>query len=77
MSCLDRLVCWLVGSKNSVGVIDAVVPLQVWVIYGDGSLGYSVAEFDTFTRHKVQMAFCLSRRWFVVICASLTLVLWW
>ena len=24
-----------------------------WVIYGDGSLGYSVAEFDTFTRHKV------------------------
>jgi len=26
---------------------------EVWVIYGDGSLGYSVAEFDTFTRHKV------------------------
>ncbi|CAH3167279.1 unnamed protein product [Porites lobata] len=25
---------------------------EVWVIYGDGSLGYSVAEFDTFTRHK-------------------------
>uniref|UniRef100_A0A6Q2YG24 2-hydroxyacyl-CoA lyase 2 n=1 Tax=Esox lucius TaxID=8010 RepID=A0A6Q2YG24_ESOLU len=24
----------------------------VWIIYGDGSLGYSVAEFDTFTRHK-------------------------
>ena len=27
---------------------------EVWVIYGDGSLGYSVAEFDTFTRHKVK-----------------------
>uniref|UniRef100_A0A8C2ZHC9 2-hydroxyacyl-CoA lyase 2 n=1 Tax=Cyclopterus lumpus TaxID=8103 RepID=A0A8C2ZHC9_CYCLU len=26
--------------------------LQVWIVYGDGSLGYSVAEFDTFTRHK-------------------------
>ena len=26
---------------------------EVWIIYGDGSLGYSVAEFDTFTRHKV------------------------
>uniref|UniRef100_A0A674BX07 2-hydroxyacyl-CoA lyase 2 n=1 Tax=Salmo trutta TaxID=8032 RepID=A0A674BX07_SALTR len=25
---------------------------EVWIIYGDGSLGYSVAEFDTFTRHK-------------------------
>uniref|UniRef100_A0A672SSD7 2-hydroxyacyl-CoA lyase 2 n=1 Tax=Sinocyclocheilus grahami TaxID=75366 RepID=A0A672SSD7_SINGR len=26
---------------------------EVWIVYGDGSLGYSVAEFDTFTRHKV------------------------
>ncbi|XP_017163552.1 2-hydroxyacyl-CoA lyase 2 isoform X2 [Poecilia reticulata] len=25
---------------------------EVWIIYGDGSLGYSVAEYDTFTRHK-------------------------
>ncbi|XP_030043967.1 acetolactate synthase-like protein [Microcaecilia unicolor] len=25
---------------------------EVWIIYGDGSLGYSIAEFDTFTRHK-------------------------
>jgi len=25
---------------------------ELWIIYGDGSLGYSVAEFDTFTRHK-------------------------
>nr|XP_022322803.1 acetolactate synthase-like protein [Crassostrea virginica] len=26
---------------------------DVWIIYGDGSLGYSIAEFDTFTRHKI------------------------
>ena len=28
---------------------------EVWIIYGDGSLGYSVAEFDTFTRFKVSL----------------------
>lgn len=26
---------------------------DVWIIYGDGSLGYSIAEFDTFTRHQI------------------------
>uniref|UniRef100_A0A4W3HFZ7 2-hydroxyacyl-CoA lyase 2 n=1 Tax=Callorhinchus milii TaxID=7868 RepID=A0A4W3HFZ7_CALMI len=25
---------------------------EVWIIYGDGSVGYSIAEFDTFKRHK-------------------------
>uniref|UniRef100_A0A7N8Y4V4 2-hydroxyacyl-CoA lyase 2 n=1 Tax=Mastacembelus armatus TaxID=205130 RepID=A0A7N8Y4V4_9TELE len=25
---------------------------EVWIVYGDGSSGYSVAEFDTFGRHK-------------------------
>jgi acetolactate synthase-like protein len=25
---------------------------EVWIIYGDGSCGYSLAEIDTFTRHK-------------------------
>ena len=25
----------------------------VWIIFGDGSLGYSLAEFDTFVRHKI------------------------
>lgn len=24
---------------------------EVWIIYGDGSCGYSIAEIDTFTRH--------------------------
>lgn len=26
---------------------------EVWLLYGDGSAGYSLAEFDTFARHKV------------------------
>lgn len=25
---------------------------ELWIIYGDGSFGYSAAEIDTFTRHK-------------------------
>ena len=26
---------------------------EVWLLYGDGSCGYSLAEFDTFARHNV------------------------
>lgn len=26
---------------------------EVWMIFGDGSFGYSLAEFDTFVRHKI------------------------
>lgn len=26
---------------------------EVWIIYGDGSCGYSIAEYDTFTRHNI------------------------
>ncbi|MEJ2293347.1 MAG: thiamine pyrophosphate-binding protein [Candidatus Lokiarchaeota archaeon] len=26
---------------------------EVWLIYGDGAAGYSIAEFDTFVRHKI------------------------
>ncbi|MFK7801610.1 MAG: thiamine pyrophosphate-binding protein [Anaerolineae bacterium] len=26
---------------------------EVWLLYGDGSAGYSIAEFDTFTRHNL------------------------
>jgi len=26
---------------------------EVWILYGDGSCAYSLAEFDTFVRHKV------------------------
>ena len=27
---------------------------EVWIIYGDGSCGYTIAEYDTFTRHNVR-----------------------
>ena len=26
---------------------------NVWIIYGDGSVGYTLSEFDTFVRHNV------------------------
>ena len=26
---------------------------EVWLVYGDGSAGYSIAEFDTFHRHEI------------------------
>lgn len=26
---------------------------EVWLIYGDGAAGYSIAEFDTFVRHNI------------------------
>ncbi|MHA1983125.1 MAG: thiamine pyrophosphate-binding protein [Candidatus Hodarchaeales archaeon] len=26
---------------------------EVWIIFGDGSVGYSLAEYDTFIRHKI------------------------
>jgi acetolactate synthase-like protein len=27
--------------------------MQVWLVWGDGSVGYSVAEFDTAMRHHI------------------------
>ncbi|KAK7099319.1 hypothetical protein V1264_003470 [Littorina saxatilis] len=53
--------CWLdpgafgtlgVGGGFALGAKLSRPDAEVWIIYGDGSLGYSVAEFDTFTRHK-------------------------
>ncbi len=26
---------------------------ETWLLYGDGSLGFTLSEFDTFTRHKI------------------------
>ncbi|MCI4389781.1 hypothetical protein PGIGA_G00103000 [Pangasianodon gigas] len=53
--------CWLdpgafgtlgVGGGFALGAKLCHPDSEVWIVYGDGSLGYSVAEFDTFTRHK-------------------------
>ncbi|XP_072015471.1 2-hydroxyacyl-CoA lyase 2-like [Amphiura filiformis] len=54
--------CWLdpgafgtlgVGGGFALGAKLCRPDAEVVIIYGDGSLGYSVAEFDTFTRHKL------------------------
>ncbi|XP_069132457.1 2-hydroxyacyl-CoA lyase 2-like isoform X1 [Argopecten irradians] len=42
-----------VGGGFALGAKLCRPDCDVWIIYGDGSLGYSVAEFDTFTRHKL------------------------
>ncbi|XP_043240482.1 2-hydroxyacyl-CoA lyase 2-like [Amphibalanus amphitrite] len=41
-----------VGGGFALGAKLARPEAEVWLIYGDGSCGYSVAEYDTFTRHK-------------------------
>jgi acetolactate synthase-like protein len=34
-------------------IIECSSVFKVWIVWGDGSCGYSVAEFDTFTRFKL------------------------
>lgn len=54
--------CWLdpgafgtlgVGGGFALGAKLCRPDAEVWVIYGDGTVGYSIAEFDTFARHNV------------------------
>ncbi|XP_014675034.1 PREDICTED: acetolactate synthase-like protein isoform X2 [Priapulus caudatus] len=54
--------CWLdpgafgtlgVGGGFALGAKLCRPDSEVWIVYGDGSAGYSIAEFDTFTRHGV------------------------
>lgn len=42
-----------VGGGFALGAKLCNPDAEVWIIYGDGSLGYSVAEFDTFARHNI------------------------
>ena len=42
-----------VGGGFALGAKLCYPDSDVWIVYGDGSLGYSVAEFDTFARHKI------------------------
>ncbi|XP_009889205.1 PREDICTED: acetolactate synthase-like protein [Charadrius vociferus] len=41
-----------VGGGFALGAKLCRPEAEVWVLYGDGSLGYSLMEFDTFVRHK-------------------------
>ncbi len=42
-----------VGAGFALGAAVSRPGSQVWVLFGDGSLGYSLAEFDTFVRHQI------------------------
>ncbi|MEL7449912.1 MAG: thiamine pyrophosphate-binding protein [Pseudomonadota bacterium] len=42
-----------VGAGFALGAAMSRPGAPVWILFGDGSLGYSLAEFDTFRRHNV------------------------
>jgi len=42
-----------VGAGFALGAALARPDAEVWIIFGDGACGYSLAEFDTFVRHGV------------------------
>ncbi len=42
-----------VGAGFALGAKLCHPEKEVWLLYGDGSAGYSLAEFDTFVRHQI------------------------
>ena len=40
-----------VGGGFAIGAARARPSAQIWILYGDGSLGYSLIEFDSYVRH--------------------------
>lgn len=48
-----------VGGGFALGAKLCYPDHTVFILYGDGSCGYSIAEFDTFVRHKVQQYFVI------------------
>ncbi len=42
-----------VGGGFALGAALCRPGAEVWAIFGDGALGYSIAEFDTFVRHGI------------------------
>jgi acetolactate synthase-1/2/3 large subunit len=42
-----------VGAGFALGAKLVHPHADVWIIYGDGSVGYSLSEFDTFVRHQL------------------------
>ena len=42
-----------VGAGFALGAKLCRPEAEVWALFGDGALGYSIAEFDTFVRHGV------------------------
>lgn len=42
-----------VGAGFALGAKLVRPDLEVWLLYGDGAAGFSIAEFDTFVRHNI------------------------
>jgi acetolactate synthase-1/2/3 large subunit len=42
-----------VGAGFALGAAVSRPKAEVWIIFGDGACGYSLAEFDTFVRHRI------------------------
>ncbi|CAF4405637.1 unnamed protein product [Rotaria sp. Silwood2] len=42
-----------VGAGFALGAKLVRPEASVWIVYGDGALGYSIMEYDTFIRHKI------------------------
>lgn len=42
-----------VGAGFAIGAATVHPEAPVWVVFGDGSVGYSLSEFDTFVRHGI------------------------
>ena len=44
-----------VGAGFALGAKLVYPEAEVWIIYGDGSVGYTLSEFDTFVRHQIPL----------------------
>jgi acetolactate synthase-1/2/3 large subunit len=42
-----------VGAGFALGAATARPDREVWIVFGDGACGWSLAEFDTFVRHGI------------------------
>ena len=42
-----------VGAGFALGAAHARPQSEVWIVFGDGACGYSLAELDTFVRHRI------------------------
>ena len=42
-----------VGGGFAIGAAVSRPGEELWILYGDGALGFSLAEFDTFARHRI------------------------
>lgn len=49
-----------VGAGFALGAKLCYPDHLVLILYGDGSCGYSIVEFDTFVRHKVRLLYYVS-----------------